>query len=263
MKRKRVTTKYIKCTLFGLLIMVIIVSLNIYLFFPCALKQRCDNKNFDIEIAFNNLRKLMQSQHIEEVVSFLESNPSLVNKSDIHGITPLHIATYYEDMNLVDNLLKQSASPDLRTTDGFTALHIAIYKNNYPLTKRLLETKEVDINKPTKEDLFTPIHIAIRFCNQPYNILEELIKAGANINSKTKRGRTPLHLAVIRGDAGSVQYLIQKGANINTITTESDYDQGGKTPLDDALESGQTEISELLKAHGAHCSSYNDESSIN
>lgn len=200
--------------------------------------------------AFSHLRKLMKNERVKMVKKFIRKIPSLVNKSDRNGITPLHIAAYYEDTHLVKFLLKHGAEPDLRTNDGFTPLHIAVYKGHFDTIDQLLETKAVDINSATTEDEYTPLHIAVRF-SKPKHILQELMESGANLNKQSKLGRTPLHLAVIRGDIASIQLLLKKGALVNTFSKKSDSDIGGKTPLDDAIDRGCSEIINLLKKHGA------------
>lgn len=207
-----------------------------------------------LDSAFRNLRELMKHEKVKDVRRFLKKDLSIINKSDVNGITPLHIATYYQDSNLVEFLLKKGAAPDLRTRDGFTPLHIAVYKGNFKIVNLLLSTKEVDVNRVTTEDNYSPLHIGIRFTS-PHNILKELTQAGANVNSRTKRGRTPLHIGVIRGDIEAIKFLLQKKARVNTFSLPSEFDAGGKTPLDDALEKGCGEIINLLKAHGAQQSS--------
>lgn len=207
-----------------------------------------------LDSAFRNLRKLMKHEKVKDVRRFLKKDLSLINKSDINGITPLHIATYYQDSNLVKFLIQKGAAPDLRTRDGFTPLHIAVYKGDFRIVDLLLSTKEVDVNRATTEDNYSPLHIGVRF-SSPQNILERLVQAAANVNNRTKRGRTPLHIAVIRGDIEAIKFLLQKKARVNTFSLPSEFDAGGKTPLDDALEKGCDEIINLLKAHGAQQSS--------
>lgn len=202
-----------------------------------------------INSAFDHLRKLMKNERVKMVKKFIKKLPSLINKSDRNGITPLHIAVYYEDKYLVQFLLERGAAPDLRTKDGFTPLHIAIYKGAFDIIDQLLATKAVDIDSATTEDEYTPLHIAVRFSKSSH-ILEELMEAGANINKRSKLGRTPLHLAVIRGDIATIQLLLKKGATVNTFSNKSDYDVGGKTPLDDAVDRGCSEIINLLKSYG-------------
>jgi len=56
---------------------------------------------------------------------------------------------------------------------------------------------------------------------------------------------TPLHWAAAMGRKEIVVLLIAKGADVNAKT------KAGRTPLHAAQKNGHTEIVELLRSHGA------------
>ena len=66
------------------------------------------------------------------------------------------------------------------------------------------------------------------------------ISQGADVNGKDHSGRTPLHGAVIKGNAQLVKLLLAKGA------LPSARDRHGKTPLHVAVEKKATDIATLL-----------------
>ena len=76
-------------------------------------------------------------------------------------------------------------------------------------------------------------------------IVSMLIKAGADVNEKTAKGRTALMWASDRGFIVTVSALIEAGADVNA------KDRYGRTALMMAAEKGHTEIVKLLKEHGA------------
>ena len=81
--------------------------------------------------------------------------------------------------------------------------------------------------------------------NDIKKIINELIKAGADINSKNNDGKTPLHAAVECGMKPEiVSKFIHKGAEVNAT------DKYGKTPLFSAVLYSST-ITELLISNGA------------
>ena len=45
--------------------------------------------------------------------------------------------------------------------------------------------------------------------------VKQHLAAGADVNSKSKHGRTPLHAAVVGGSKEIVELLLAKGANVN------------------------------------------------
>ncbi len=75
------------------------------------------------------------------------------------------------------------------------------------------------------------------------DIAELLVSEGADINAG-EGTYTALHGAVLFGQKGMVEWLLERGVEVNP----KNFD--GKTPLDLAVERDQTEIAELLRAHG-------------
>nr|XP_045615700.1 BRCA1-associated RING domain protein 1-like [Procambarus clarkii] len=65
------------------------------------------------------------------------------------------------------------------------------------------------------------------------------------INKRNSKGETPLHVACIKGDSEKVLQLLKEGANPNT------KDNAGWTPLHEACSHGFQNIAELLLKHGA------------
>ncbi|UYV79521.1 hypothetical protein LAZ67_17002988 [Cordylochernes scorpioides] len=53
--------------------------------------------------------------------------------------------------------------------------------------------------------------------NENWVKVKELLESGADINIKTKRGNSPLHLAARKGHQDLVQYLVKAGADVNSL----------------------------------------------
>ncbi|XP_076288512.1 transient receptor potential cation channel subfamily A member 1-like [Lasioglossum baleicum] len=81
------------------------------------------------------------------------------------------------------------------------------------------------------------------------NIVEDLLKYGADINrlnrSRFGRDLTALHSAVKTYQVEVAQLLLNYGANVNV------KDGRGTTPIDYAIQNGDTEMTKLLLANGA------------
>ena len=75
-------------------------------------------------------------------------------------------------------------------------------------------------------------------------LVELLIDKGAEVNAKTDKGETPLHLTVASWFTlgRRVKLLIGKGADVHATT------EAGETPLDYALRKRRTSIAEILEA---------------
>jgi ankyrin repeat protein len=89
-----------------------------------------------------------------------------------------------------------------------------------------------------------PINAAIEY-NRP-EIVEALIRLGADPNKPSCYGISPLHAAAIRGDTDSMRLLIKAQAHIDAI------DDLGKTPLHHAVESRSVETVQILVDAGAN-----------
>jgi len=79
---------------------------------------------------------------------------------------------------------------------------------------------------------------------------------GVDVDEATPEGVTPLFVASAKGHEDIVKRLIDKGADVNAVTTKAfKYEERmiyeGRTPLMEALRSKHTDIAELLIQHGA------------
>jgi len=68
---------------------------------------------------------------------------------------------------------------------------------------------------------------------------------GNNCMCVWQSGLTPLHVAAFIGNENIVSYLLDKGANTNSVTLR------GETPLHYAARAGQPNIMRLLLDNGA------------
>jgi ankyrin repeat protein len=75
--------------------------------------------------------------------------------------------------------------------------------------------------------------------------MDLLLSHGANINTTSKHGWTPLMLASKRGNEGCVRWLIDRGADVNHLSPDK------WTALAEATISGFTRIMALLLDAGA------------
>ena len=71
----------------------------------------------------------------------------------------------------------------------------------------------------TNSDGFTPLHLASSEGHA--NMIDVLIKAGAQVDARTNNFRTPLHIACLRGNLNVIQTLVANGADINAKDIES------------------------------------------
>ena len=143
------------------------------------------------------------------VVKLLLSWGMDVNARD-KEITPLHWASYYGCVDVVEVLLERGARTDAEDIRGWTPLHLAVlgsrdyYKStrslwsreDHPgrmvrLARRLLE-RGADVNAQNTDNE-TSLHLASRL--QLLEMVGLLLKHGADVDVKNSKGKSPLQLA--------------------------------------------------------------------
>ncbi|KAI5063905.1 hypothetical protein GOP47_0020575 [Adiantum capillus-veneris] len=75
--------------------------------------------------------------------------------------------------------------------------------------------------------------------------LKSLIKSGADVNRADYDGRTPLHLASVKGHEEIVRFLVQEGAEVDV------EDKFGNTPLIEAVKGCHSQVIKILRSAGA------------
>ncbi len=105
--------------------------------------------------------------------------------------------------------------------------------------RELLESsKEVNVNW-RDVDGWTPLMYAANAGHG--DVVELLLKAGANPHLENDLGETALHLAAKNGSTESTELLLDQGADFSA------RDAAGRTPLYRAIEQGNAEIIDLLQ----------------
>ncbi len=100
-----------------------------------------------------------------------------------------------------------AADVNAKGLDQWTALHFAANEGHYEVVTFLLTKPSID-KEATSTILRTPLHLAIIRGNLP--IVRALIKAGANKNAKDFDENTPLHLASEFGHFECIIYLVKE-----------------------------------------------------
>ncbi len=191
---------------------------------------------------------------------------SIITTFALVGCTPnLHKAAREGDADRVRNLLDAGTDVNVRNADKqrlqYTALHWATYYGHLEIAIILISRgADLDAEDPTYS---TPLYLAAEQGHP--KVVEFLISKGAEVNVKNNKwGYTPLHRAAwqsvtMRKHLGGrtvseaelnenyleiVGMLLGKGAKVNA------QDNGGKTPLDQAVRNSEKEIVALLRKHG-------------
>lgn len=165
-----------------------------------------------------------------ERVEFLIGKGADVNRRDVQGLAPMHIAAKTRHSDMMELLLAAKADVDIEDTDGFTPLLYAVIRNHVPSIK-LLAAHGADLEKAPPGGR-SPLVMALAEGN--YFAAQALLEAGASASKPSgPEGLTPLMVVatqrppdqrltrVAKGPAPLelAQEMIKRGADINAVTT--------------------------------------------
>ena len=167
-------------------------------------------------------------------------DPSVRQVDD--GTTDLHIAAANGWVKVTQWLIDNGANVNARDYSREMPLHKAM--RHFDVAKLLLANGAI-VN--AKDSLgWTPLHRAA-FSNA-VDVAKLLRANGADVYAKTERGGyTPLHWAAYTNAFEVAEFLLANGANVHA---QSDF---GDTPVDKAIEQGQSDMVTLLEQHGGRC----------
>jgi ankyrin len=174
---------------------------------------------------------------------------------DGEGRSPLHVAAQSGQTDVAQVLLDAGADMRMLSRQDGTPLHLAALTGRLEMVRLLLARRApVDANDAW---IGTPLMAAVR--HWPFHLLDEaaseqlavqiatvLLDAGANVNARSRGGKTALHYAARDGYHAIARMLLARGADVNAA------DQGGGTPLHEAADRAQTNLATLLLDHGAN-----------
>ena len=226
----------------------------------------------------------ISNDDINTVKPLINKDLKLLNAKDSNGVTPLHRAISYCQLDIINYLILKGANIHIKDNLGATALHLACIGGNNEIIQllidkganifakdkrkatplhysagglfenvKLLISKEGEVNARAKNG-GTPLHFCICNCKKDaILIIDLLINKGADVNAKDYNSLSSLHYAAMLphptpddplAAADKITALIANGANINI------KDKKGRTPLKLALKGDHRESVKLIKEHG-------------
>jgi ankyrin repeat protein len=165
-----------------------------------------------------------------------------VNTPQADGMTALHWATYQDDLELAQLLVRAGANVKAANRYGVTPLSLACTNGNATMVEMLLKAG-ADPNAPLPGGE-TPLMTAAR--TGTLAAVKALVNRGASVDAKDdRRGQTALMWAAAEGHAAVVQALIDADADFH-IRVPS-----GFTPMLFAVRDGRSEVVRVLLKAGA------------
>ncbi|XP_030853711.1 serine/threonine-protein kinase TNNI3K isoform X2 [Strongylocentrotus purpuratus] len=138
-----------------------------------------------------------------------------------NGFSPLHLACFQGDVDLVKDLLLEEADPTVIGYSSVTALHIASLNGNEEIVEHLIKCGANIHARDTVK--FTPLHIACYFGHE--KVVKCLINHGADINLSGEVGDVPLHLTCVKGHQSITELLVKGRRNNKADVNAQDNEQ--------------------------------------
>lgn len=175
-------------------------------------------------------------------VKLLVENGADVTSKAYGGSTPLSLAAQLGKTEILEILQKSKANSGVKELRDDSVFYNAVHSGNTTLVERLLSTG-YRLQTIQFQGGLTPIHVAVQDDNE--EMVDLLLKKGADVNARTSWGATPLHLAARQGSRAVMDLLITKGADVNADT------KNGDTPLHLAAANGRANHASDLLEKGA------------
>ena len=177
-----------------------------------------------------------------------------VNAKDLRGFTPFHMACLNPNVTVgtvIKTFLEHHQKINFDETDvvGLTPfLALCFYSSGNAASKTVLqclidnaEKLSIDINARTPRGR-TGMHIAS--ANGNYNFVKYFLQLGFNVAATMENGQTPFHRACARGQSEVVQLFLDNAKRLGIDLNQTDKD--GLTGFDLACKENKREVIRLL-----------------
>ena len=178
-----------------------------------------------------------------------------MGEKPLHKVSVGDYRSQEDGVRVAQLLLERGADVNTRRHDHQTPLHVASYFGNVEIVRLLLD-HGADSEANAEGDYGSkPLHSLscgkFKYQEDGVRVVELLLDRGADVNTRRDDHWTPLHLATICGKFDIAQLLIDRGAEVNAV------DNFGKTPLHEVSrnkyepQEDGVRIAQLLLDHGA------------
>lgn len=143
---------------------------------------------------------------MDKVHQMLAADPSLVHSKIEHDFTALHGVAGEEQFEMAEFLLDGGADPLAKNDEGIIPLHLAVY----PEMIELFVRRGADINVRANDGR-TPLIVQAAEPDS-CEVMEALLKLGADSKARDKRGESALDIAKSREEDDKIELLGQYDA---------------------------------------------------
>ncbi len=185
----------------------------------------------------------------EEMVKYLLARGADIDARGEQEAVPLHWALAFGHTGIAEYLIEQGCDLEAKATGGATTLAFTVLgrqtkkvETQLDLVERLVKAG-LDVNEVLEGDM-TLLH-GTSILGDP-EMAEKLVGLGAEVNARTANGETPLFLTAVRGRFETAERFLRLGAEPDLRQKKT-----GRTPMHMAALKGYSDIIGLLIEHGA------------
>ncbi len=199
-----------------------------------------DEKTVNVDLQFE---RAIQANDTAAIKRCVESDSKILTRTlRQNRQPPLHYAIFSGKLESVKQLIELGAPLGSDNPQKRSALHVALAQKNLDIVGELIsKTKNFE---STDRSGATPLFGASMYRHLPVEILEAMIKSGANLNAVNRSQQSPLHVACYHRLPDRARILINAGADLSL------KDSNQNTPLHASCMSCP-DVFELMLEKGA------------
>ncbi|XP_022243393.1 transient receptor potential cation channel subfamily A member 1-like, partial [Limulus polyphemus] len=184
--------------------------------FGGRLTDPCDNGCYPFHDAvkngsINTIKVLLEEGEVMGITQV-----EMLTLRDFDGNTALHTAVNMGNINTLMTCLQRGAPINSQQRDLLTPVHLACAEGATETVKLMFSAKPEDkmlVLNTWDAQQMTPLHYAAMFNHE--DLVEYLVKEGADMKAIDKEGRSVLLNATTRGAWKAMRKLLQMGANVH------------------------------------------------
>lgn len=181
-----------------------------------------------------NIASLAFRHEQKEVIEYIKSNhPELLKVTNLKGMNLVHIAAEMGNTEFTKTALEAGVDVNSESENG-TPLELAVAWKQKSMVKYLLQNGAKPEGSLGKH-MPPAILMAVSMGDDAVEIVEDLVEAGADLNTKDEHGCGVLECAAECNAARTVELLLRLGAGINSRVLLAAFRDSHKEAMDKLL----------------------------
>jgi ankyrin repeat protein len=161
----------------------------------------------------------------------------LFNRMRPEGGTAIGKVAATGKVSLPESLVEAGGDINTANATGQTPLHLAAASGNVETVRMLLD-EGAELDLPDTVEGFSALHVATMHGHA--DVVDLLVRYGADPEARTRRQQTPLHLAALHGHAGVTARLLKYHVRLDSLDAE------GMTAHQLAEKYGRNDVAGLI-----------------